>query len=287
MDQVKKYQKMSVASLKDILRTRDLPLGGKKEALIKRIMQGKRGREDEGDENPEPKRTKGEKASLSEVAAWCQQKIPDLKHLIGERGLKKTGTKGELIVRLYTGERLSKDEEADVMQEIFHKNVALAAHFTKLSEEAGPGHRGNSFRLVSSLLTFYPFVIKSGKEAAKLKGIGKSASGKIQEFLDNGGEAPQPEPVPEPEPQMIEVEAKEADSSSSEQQANGGGDTESLQAKLLVLMSADETDMGLTIADMASKTGATEEDVKSKMESWSDMGKVYSTLDENTFKLDQ
>lgn len=184
MDSLQSYKSMSASDLKDVLRTMSLPTSGSKSVLIKRVMTGRKRERDEEDGSPSKKAKTGT-ASLKEVAEWCQMKIPDLKHLLGERGLKKSGNKGELIARLYKGEKMTKEEEQDVMDTIYNKNQALSDEFSRLSEEAGPGHRGNSFRLVSNLMKYYPFVITSGKEAQKLKGIGKSAGTKIQEFLDS------------------------------------------------------------------------------------------------------
>ncbi len=43
-----------------------------------------------------------------------------------------TGNKPELLLRLYTGQRHSKDEEADLIKTLFQKNEAISAAFKEV-----------------------------------------------------------------------------------------------------------------------------------------------------------
>lgn len=307
MDSLQSYKSMSSSDLKDILRTMSLPTSGSKSVLIKRIMTGRK-REREEENGSPSKKAKTGTASLTEVAEWCQMKIPDLKHLLGERGLKKSGNKGELVARLYKGEKMTKEEEQDVMDKIFYKNQALSEEFSRLSEEAGPGHRGNSFRLVANLMKYYPFVIKSGKEAQKLKGIGKSAGSKIQEFLDakeNGGEGGNddkeqqtqeqkkenisPTPVLKTSPKKTSSPRKASSflASKPEPEEKVERQEQTLQSKVIDVLSKDDSDDGLAIQYICSQTGGSEEDVRGILDALTEEGRAYSTCDEDHFKLDQ
>lgn len=306
MDSLQSYKSMSASDLKDVLRTMSLPTSGSKSVLIKRVMTGRKRERDEEDGSPSKKAKTGT-ASLKEVAEWCQMKIPDLKHLLGERGLKKSGNKGELIARLYKGEKMTKEEEQDVMDTIYNKNQALSDEFSRLSEEAGPGHRGNSFRLVSNLMKYYPFVITSGKEAQKLKGIGKSAGTKIQEFLDSqengdGGndhkeqqiqeqkkENTLPTPALKKSPKKISSPRKASNFlvSKPEQEKKEESKEETLHSKVVDVLRKDDSDDGLAIQYVCSQTGGSEEDVRGIMDALTEEGRAYSTCDEDHFKLDE
>ena len=68
------------------------------------------------------------------------------------------------------------------------ENVEIAALFTELADfefKKGEKFKGAGYKKVAAALLTAEKVT-SGKEAQKLKGIGKSSGEKIQEFLDTG-----------------------------------------------------------------------------------------------------
>jgi len=68
-------------------------------------------------------------------------------------------------------------------------NAALAGAFKELSDyefKGGAQMKGLAYKKVSAALSDHPTPITSGKEAAKLPGIGKSSAEKIDQFLATG-----------------------------------------------------------------------------------------------------
>lgn len=264
MEELKNMKKRSVSDLKDLCRQKSLPVGGNKDALIKRLLgeggPSKKARTDDNKENAPP--------TMETFAEWCTLKSGDLKLLVKERGgLPVTGTIPQYLARLYTGKKHPKDEEEDIARGLGGKNEYLVKQFEKIAEEE-EGFKQISARRLVTLFKYYPYKITSGKQAGKLKGVGKSTVSKIDKWLEE--EANPQEEKEEPAVQ----EAEELP-------------TSGLHAQLEAILREDDTEDGYTVSELVAKVpGGTEEaEVAAWMADMMDEGRVYTTVNEDTFKL--
>jgi len=100
-----KYEKMKLSELKSELSKRNLPVSGKKEALIKRLREAK----DDGDEESAGEEEKNESDDVESKEDdeeeelpedLSKMKVPDLKNALKKRNLPVTGSKAVLVERL-------------------------------------------------------------------------------------------------------------------------------------------------------------------------------------------
>lgn len=302
MDQLQEYKKMKGSELKALCEQQGLATSGSKEILLKRLMGGKRKNSSDGGGSQSKKaKADGEEfgpGTLEDVARWAQDNMATLKSLCKERGLKLSGKKAHLLVRLYTGKKQSVDEEEDIGKEIFGKNPALTDYFTKVAENE-LNFKGNILRQVAALCHHYPFVIKSGKDAAKLKGIGKSSAQKIQEILDGKEVTPtalvplativssNKEPTTEEVKEDKQIKTAETVNNGSEQQPiDEKTEQLSLENKLLEILREEESEDGVTAEGVSLQiSGSNSGEIKELLTKLCEEGQLYTTIDENHFKF--
>lgn len=105
----------------------------------------------------------------------------DLKEEVRNRGLPVTGTIPELLSRLVTGKKHPKDEAIEIAQRL-GANPYLRDKFNEQWPEE-EGYAKNAIYKVYKLLVHYPIKITSGKQAMKIKGIGKGSAQHIEQWL--------------------------------------------------------------------------------------------------------
>lgn len=265
MDEVTDLRQEKTADLKAILEQMKLPKFGSKDELIKRII--KKRRHDEGGDTREAKAAKTGGITTDDVKEWVQMKIAELKPLVKEAGLPVTGTKAQLIIRLYTGEKHSKDEEADLVNEHFNNNQDLSDIFKQLSDEE-TGFKANSLRAVSMALKLWPEKINSAKDMKGVKGFGKGTMQKLQDHFDgvnllaSASDAP---PPPEPEPSNQEEEK-----------------TENLKDSVIQTIQEDTSDDGLSVDKLKEIFHG--KDITDVLQGLNDEGKIYNTIDDEHYK---
>lgn len=272
MEQIEQYKKMKTTELSALCEQQGLPKSGAKSKLIERLVKGKR--KADGSDSPASKRAKGEEVTMETVKTWIPLKIADLKTMIKEQGLKVTGTKGQLIIRLYTGENHSKDEEEDLINKHFCKNKLLQDTFEKLAHEAD-GFKANSLRGTALCMRLWPEVITSAKQMKGVKGFGKGTLDKIErilkgeDVLEGAGSTGFAAPAPE---EKTEEKAKEE------------ALEDVLKDNIVLKLTEDESPDGLTIEELKGVLTGDVSEIESVIAALVSEGKVFTTCDDEHFK---
>lgn len=280
---------MKNGELKALCEQKGLATSGSKEVMLKRLLGGKRKDASGGFSTSKKGKTDSDAeikpGTLDDLAEWAQQNMGALKDLCKERGLPVSGKKAQLLIRLYTGKKHSTDVEEDLGKKVFGKNPILTDYFEKAAE-GELGFKGNILRAVAALCHHYPYVIKSGAQAQKLKGIGKSSADKIQDLLDGKESVGKPKERATIVGSKVETAKAQTEKGEEVSEEAGLDNSPSLTEKILDILRVDETDDGPHVDELCAQIfDATSDEIRAVLATLSEEGQIYSTSDEHHFKF--
>lgn len=124
------------------------------------------------------------KPTDAELVDYICMKGADLAKIVKEKGLPVTGTLPQMLSRLVLGKKLKEKADEEAVALALGGNNEYLANAFKILSEGKEGFELNALNKVISILKYLPYKLTTGKEAEKLKGIGKSSAAKITILLE-------------------------------------------------------------------------------------------------------